>query len=117
MRLACKHPLDDRELWEAECSVNILTDAVGLRISTLESRSYLSSNSILLIRVRATGHFVTHNLDPSKEFELAYNGMVSYMRRGFIAVVLTSANLSLRWSTCAYTGAKVSLSIFANPSE
>jgi hypothetical protein len=82
MRLACKHPLDDRELWEAECSVNILTDAVGLRISTLESRSYLSSNSILLIRVRATGHFVTHNLDPSKEFELAYNGMVSYMRRG-----------------------------------
>ncbi|KAJ7830727.1 hypothetical protein B0H14DRAFT_2806564 [Mycena olivaceomarginata] len=57
MRLACKHPLDDRELWEAECSVNILTDAVGLRISTLER------------------HFVTHNLDPSKEFELAYNGM------------------------------------------
>jgi hypothetical protein len=39
MRLACKHPLDDRELWEAECSVNILADAVGLRISTLESIS------------------------------------------------------------------------------
>ncbi|KAJ7462562.1 hypothetical protein FB451DRAFT_1266995 [Mycena latifolia] len=63
MRLACKHPLDDRELWEAECSVNILADAVGLRISTLER------------------HFVTHNLDPSKEFEFAYNGMfkMAYM--------------------------------------
>ncbi|KAJ7887405.1 hypothetical protein B0H13DRAFT_1888811 [Mycena leptocephala] len=57
MRRACEHPLDDRELWEAECSVNILADAVRLRISTLER------------------HFVTHNLDPSKEFELAYNGM------------------------------------------
>ncbi|KAJ6508453.1 hypothetical protein C8R45DRAFT_815585 [Mycena sanguinolenta] len=57
LQLACKQPLDDRELWDAERSVDVLTCAIRLRIFTLES------------------NFRSQRLDPASEFEVAYNGM------------------------------------------
>ncbi|KAJ7719201.1 hypothetical protein B0H16DRAFT_1432905 [Mycena metata] len=57
VQLACKLPLNDRELWDAECSVNTLADAIRLRIRTFENQ------------------FRTHSLDPAREFEAAYDGM------------------------------------------
>ncbi|KAJ7508959.1 hypothetical protein B0H11DRAFT_1360059 [Mycena galericulata] len=57
IQLACKFALDDQELWDAECSIYTLADAIRLRILTLESQ------------------FKTHNLNPANEFEVAYNGM------------------------------------------
>ncbi|KAK6988183.1 hypothetical protein R3P38DRAFT_2804896 [Favolaschia claudopus] len=56
-RLACNRPLDDRELLDAEFSVDAIEYAVRRRVDALES------------------NFRTQNLDPATEFELAYKGM------------------------------------------
>ncbi|KAJ6516679.1 hypothetical protein C8R47DRAFT_1268174 [Mycena vitilis] len=57
MQLACLQALDDRELWGAECSLNVLVDAIYMRVQTLRR------------------NFISHNLDPTREFEVAYSGM------------------------------------------
>ncbi|KAJ7271625.1 hypothetical protein C8J57DRAFT_1129656 [Mycena rebaudengoi] len=57
VQLACKQPLDDRELKDAMTSVDILVYAIYLRIDTLIS------------------NFRAQRLDPASEFDVAYNGM------------------------------------------
>ncbi|KAF8181171.1 hypothetical protein K438DRAFT_1679952 [Mycena galopus ATCC 62051] len=57
VQLACEQPLDDREFWDAERSIDILVSAIRQRILTLES------------------HFKTQNRDPASVFEVAYSGM------------------------------------------
>ena len=56
--LSWNHPLDDNELWEAEQTMGILAQAVTNRVTAL------------------AGNFRNQNLDPTAEFQHAYNGMV-----------------------------------------
>ncbi|KAJ7731256.1 hypothetical protein B0H16DRAFT_1329395 [Mycena metata] len=58
IQLACKQPLDSRELRHAERSIDILAVALIRRIITLQSN----------LRIQ--------NLNPANEFEVAYIGMV-----------------------------------------
>ncbi|KAF7353558.1 EF-hand domain-containing protein [Mycena sanguinolenta] len=65
LQIACKQPLNPRELSEARDSMGVLAKALYTRVRTLAS------------------NFRNQNLDPETEFEVAYNGMFLTLYRCF----------------------------------
>ncbi|KAH7099791.1 hypothetical protein BKA62DRAFT_831480 [Auriculariales sp. MPI-PUGE-AT-0066] len=57
LQLAQSHPLDDRELWDAERTLDVVARAVYARVRDLAS------------------NFRNQNLDPKTEFDYAYDGI------------------------------------------
>lgn len=79
IELACKYPLHDVELYDAEISVNTLAESICNRLSTLICKCSYRLGFTLLMSVRSA-HFQHQNLNIRQEFTHAYNGMVSRPR-------------------------------------